>query len=248
MMKINDVKLDEYRQGRKQYQIAEKLAKNINNDYFDMTYAENPEYILLETERQNNISNLAYNLKKSLGKKEYEYLKVYADTNMNYSETARRFGVDHKNAMYWIKKAQLKAQKVIRDNGLTVDDFYEMIKPVANNHSNDNATKVGYPFETYMHLPAQGSWDGKYGSQRSTTKKTVKCSIPEYLEFYNMKCDSCPICIENYKCTRTDKFVQNKKPTDVINKNRQVIIECINNIQDWMQGQDFSDLERYERL
>lgn len=167
---------------------------------------------------------------------------------MNYSETARRFNVDHKNAMYWIKKAQLKAQKLIKKNGLTYDDFKEMIKPIPNNHSNDNATKVGYPFEIYMNLPDRGSWDGKYGSQVSTTKKSVKCSIPEYLEMYGMKCDSCPICIENYKCTRTDCFVQNKKPTDAINKNKQVIIECINNIQEWMQGQDFSELERYDRL
>lgn len=55
---IKDIKLEEYRNSRKQFHIAEKLAKNINIDYVDMTYAENPEYILLEDERQNNMKNL----------------------------------------------------------------------------------------------------------------------------------------------------------------------------------------------
>lgn len=229
---------DENTMRQKDLRIAEQIALTQDERY--LSYKQSPEEILIDKERNKAIKDFWFELKTRLTEKELAYLYMFVGYKNKVRETARQLTVDEKNVRYYMKKIQAKAQTLLDELGLTMDDIKDILIAQINVSLPHKARGVGYPFEKYLSLPKNKRWTFRFGSLRTSINKS--CMIPEYLKASG-SCSICNICSESKTCTRCDAFPENAE-TETQRKHAIYIQNVLSDIKLTYNPQDFVGLER----
>lgn len=222
----------------KNYRVAEQIA--ITQDERYLSYKQSPEEILMDKERNEITKEFWFKLRERLTEKEKKYLYWFVSMNNKVRATARELTVDEKNVRYFIGKIQKKANELMVEMGLTIDDMKDYLKPQINLNLPHKSRGVGYPFEKYISLPKNKSWSFRWGKQRSPINKT--CMIPEYLQASGSN-SLCNICSESKTCTRCDAFPENDV-SELKSRHLLRMNEVMSNIKATYKPEDLQGLER----
>lgn len=203
-------------------------------------YKDNPEYMFLEEERIKSIKEFIAQYTDELTFNELVCIFSLSKNNLNVSKSAREVNMTIGKFNGHIKKAREKAFQVMNEMGIDKQDMYEAMTPTPINNTRSGCEKVGLRFELYMHLPKDKEYEGK----RFSTNKKYICRIPEYIDCTKpTTCISCSLCNDVFDCSRSDIFLSNKKPVEWLEKHKLELQECIQNIKDDMQEEDYSYLK-----
>lgn len=229
---------DENTMRQKDLRVAEQIALTQDERY--LTYKQNPEEILISKERNDTIKTFWATLKKRLTKKEFDTLMVFICSESKVRETGRRMEIDKKQVQRNLSYIRRKAQQLMLELNLTVDDMRDFLKPQINLALPHKARGVGYPFEKYLSLPKNKRWTFRFGSLRTSINKS--CMIPEYLKASGSY-SICNICSESKTCTRCDAFPENAE-TEAQRKHAIYIQNVLSDIKLTYSPKDFVGLER----
>ena len=231
-IKWTDIREQKLREKYMQY-----LECNIGDtDY----YKDNPEYMFLEEERIKSIKEFITQYTDELTFNELVCIFSLSKNNLNVSKSAREVNMTIGKFNSHIKKAREKAFQVMNEMGIDKQDMYEAMTPTPINNTRSDNEKIGLRFELYMKLPKGQTYEGR---EFSTSKKYV-CRIPEYIGCTEpTACISCSLCNDVFDCSRSDIFLANKKPIEWLEKHKLELQECIQNIKEDMQEEDYSYLK-----
>lgn len=222
------------------------LAKELDID--TAAYSSNPENILIEKERKYYeelfLEEFAKEINKEENTRKKEILDCYCE-GVSITDIADKFNVDRKVVYRNIQYCKDIAKDIMIRLGIAEEDVNEFFIPPVSLRNTSHSIRAGFPMDTFINLPERGMWQNKYGSEMATTKKSVKCAIPEYLEQCGLNCTCC-LCAD--RCTRSDKYPDNKYSKEFLSKHEKEIREVIKNIKEDMKNFDYSKLERRVRL
>lgn len=232
-----EIKWSDIREQKLREKYMQYLECNIGDvDY----YKDNPEYMFLEGERISSIKNFISRYTDELNFNELVCIFALSKNNLNVAKSAREVNMTTKVFNGYIKKAREKAFQVMNDMGIDKQDMYEAMNPTPIYNTRSDNEKIGLRFELYMKLPKNQRYEGK----KTTTNKKYMCGIPEYIGCTKpTTCISCSLCNDVFDCSRSDIFLSNKKPTEWLEKHKLELKECIQNIKEDMQEEDYSYLK-----
>lgn len=222
------------------------LAKELDVD--TAAYSSNPENILIEKERKYYeelfLEEFVKEMNKGVNARRKEILNYYSN-GMSITDIAKIYKVNRNVIYKSINKCKDIAKDIMIRLGIAEEDVNEFFIPPVSLRNTSHSIRAGFPMDTFINLPDEGVWQNKHGSEKCTTKKSVKCAIPEYLEQCGLNCTCC-LCSD--RCTRSDKYPDNKYSKEFLSKHEKEIREVIKNIKEDMKNYDYSKLERRTRL
>lgn len=197
-----------------------KDNKLIAHNHNSKTYSDSPEQICMEETRIKFIRVFLKKLLKRISRLQRHYLFAYIRNDYNASQTAEQLNKSQSTISRSIYDIRKIAFELVDELGFEMADFKEIVVPEICKFNSKYNRMSGYPYEHYINLHPNDSWICRFGRKQYPVNKT--CLIPEYLE---CTCPNknvvCPICNNNYSCTRIDKFPDNKHYSDKAIQHRE---------------------------